>query len=282
MIDTTTVQRSSPLQPGLWRSDPILERYVVPATGSATFEVHCGDQLTIIDPEGGQPCELIAFDSDGKPNPEGLSDRASVTASGFHQMISSGASGSERCLSGLAKRNIDVSQARALPLFGNHTQANEQAEFVAQSSLLCIVCAPGDAMAIDGQMPPTGLKAIIRRAQIVDLTEPRLPDPLADPRLDFRIKKCTADQYTVRAGEFIQIIDVAGRECSDFLALSAPALDRGSERHIDMTTTRTLIGSAYPGPGLFSKYFDRDMNPLVEVVRDTCGRHDTFGLARGA
>jgi aminomethyltransferase len=282
MIDTTTVQRSSPLQPGLWRSDPILERYVVPATGSATFEVHCGDQLTIIDPEGGQPCELIAFDSDGKPNPEGLSDRASVTASGFHQMISSGASGSERCLSGLAKRNIDVSQARALPLFGNHTQANEQAEFVAQSSLLCIVCAPGDAMAIDGQMPPTGLKAIIRRAQIVELTEPRLPDPLADPRLDFRIKKCTADQYTVRAGEFIQIIDVAGRECSDFLALSAPALDRGSERHIDMTTTRTLIGSAYPGPGLFSKYFDRDMNPLVEVVRDTCGRHDTFGLACAA
>ena len=137
-------------------------------------------------------------------------------------------------------------------------------------------------MAIDGQMPPTGLKAIIRRAQIVDLTEPRLPDPLADPRLDFRIKKCTADQYTVRAGEFIQIIDVAGRECSDFLALSAPALDRGSERHIDMTTTRTLIWSAYPGPGLFSKYFDRDMNPLVEVVRDTCGRHDTFGLACAA
>ena len=86
----------------------------------------------------------------------------------------------------------------------------------------------------------------------------------------------------MHAGEYIQIIDVAGRECSDFLALCAAGLDHGKERHIDMTTTRTLMGSGYPGPGLYSKYFDRDMQPLVEVVQDTCGRHDTFGLACAA
>jgi aminomethyltransferase len=86
----------------------------------------------------------------------------------------------------------------------------------------------------------------------------------------------------VHAGEYIQIIDVAGRECSDFLAFSAAGLDQGKERHIDMTTTRTLMGSGYPGPGLYSKYFDRDMEPMVEVIQDTCGRHDTFGLACAA
>jgi aminomethyltransferase len=86
----------------------------------------------------------------------------------------------------------------------------------------------------------------------------------------------------VHAGEYIQIIDVAGRECSDFLAFSRAALDQGKERHIDMTTTRTLVGTGYPGPGLYAKYFDRDMQPLVEVVQDTCGRHDTFGLACAA
>ena len=122
----------------------------------------------------------------------------------------------------------------------------------------------------------------LRRSQLTKLTEPSLPEPLADPRLDLRIDKCTARQYEVRAGEFIQIIDVAGRECSDFLALSAAGLDQGQERHIDMTTTRTLMGSGYPGPGLYAKYFDRDMQPLVEVVQDTCGRHDTFGLACAA
>ena len=39
------------------------------------------------------------------------------------------------------------------------------------------------------------------------------------------------------------------------------------------------MGSAYPQPGLYSKFFDHDLEPLVEVVRDTVGRHDTFGLA---
>ena len=32
-------------------------------------------------------------------------------------------------------------------------------------------------------------------------------------------------------------------------------------------------------PGLQGKFYDLDMVPLVEVVRDTVGRHDTFALA---
>ena len=35
-------------------------------------------------------------------------------------------------------------------------------------------------------------------------------------------------------------------------------------------------------PGLHSKYYDQDMEPLVEVVQDTCGRHDAFALACAA
>ncbi|MCH9000176.1 MAG: DUF1989 domain-containing protein, partial [Proteobacteria bacterium] len=78
---------------------------------------------------------------------------------------------------------------------------------------------------------------------------------------------------------YIQIIDVAGRQCSDFQCFDAASLQRGVERELDVTTTRTLLGAAYPAPGLASKYYDRDMQPLVEVIRDLCGRHDTFGLA---
>ena len=83
----------------------------------------------------------------------------------------------------------------------------------------------------------------------------------------------------MRAGEFIQIIDVRGRQCSDFVAYQQAPLDRGVLRGIDNVTTRTLTGSAYPKPGLFSKFFDAEMNPLVEVVQDTVGRHDSFNLA---
>lgn len=32
-------------------------------------------------------------------------------------------------------------------------------------------------------------------------------------------------------------------------------------------------------PGLHSKYFDMDLNPMLEFVQDTVGRHETFGYA---
>ena len=32
-------------------------------------------------------------------------------------------------------------------------------------------------------------------------------------------------------------------------------------------------------PGLSSKFFDRNQDPLIEVMQDSIGRHDTFGTA---
>jgi aminomethyltransferase len=109
-----------------------------------------------------------------------------------------------------------------------------------------------------------------------------LPDPLADQNQDFRIHKATAEAYEVAAGEFIQIIDVEGRECSDFQCFSAADLGEGIERSLDATMTRSLMGASYPLPGLYSKYFDMNMRPMVEIVQDTVGRHDTFNTACNA
>ncbi len=75
------------------------------------------------------------------------------------------------------------------------------------------------------------------------------------------------------------MIDVKGKQCSDFLAFHAHKLQDGRERGLDATITRTLMGNAYPQPGLYGKFYDLDMDPLVEVIRDTVGRHDTFALA---
>jgi aminomethyltransferase len=86
----------------------------------------------------------------------------------------------------------------------------------------------------------------------------------------------------VKADQFIQIIDVEGKQCSDFLAFHRRKLEDGLERGLDSTVTRTLMGNAYPTPGLQGKFYDADMEPLVEVVRDTVGRHDTFALACNA
>ena len=120
------------------------------------------------------------------------------------------------------------------------------------------------------------------RSRFARRSEAPLPEPLADPLQDIRVNHSTAEAYFVRAGEYIQIIDVAGRQCTDFQCFAARKLDKGEEHPLDVTTTRSMTGQSYPHPGLFSKAFDQGMQPLVEVVRDTVGRHDAFGLACNA
>jgi aminomethyltransferase len=106
-----------------------------------------------------------------------------------------------------------------------------------------------------------------------------LPPPLGDLRDEFTVRRGTASAYELAAGEVVQIIDVEGQQCSDFMAFRAEGLERGAEVMIDSTATRTMVRRAYPGPGLLDKFFDREMRPLLSVVQDTCGQHDTFGLA---
>ncbi|MEM8789393.1 MAG: DUF1989 domain-containing protein [Pseudomonadota bacterium] len=106
-----------------------------------------------------------------------------------------------------------------------------------------------------------------------------LPPPSGAVRDEFTIARGTARAYQLAAGEFVQIIDIEGQQCSDFMAFSARELQAGRTAMIDSTATRTMLRRAYPGPGLFDKFYDRDMAPMLNVVQDTCGRHDTFGLA---
>lgn len=145
---------------------------------------------------------------------------------------------------------------------------------LAKRDSVCRVAAPGPAMRVDENLPPTELHVFVERRGLTR-AEPPLPAPLAEVRAEFRVDRATALAYEVREGEYIQIIDVAGRQCSDFLAFDA----RNRTVGLDATATRTVMGRAYPQPGLFSKFLDADMRPLVEVVQDTVGRHDTFGLA---
>jgi len=106
-----------------------------------------------------------------------------------------------------------------------------------------------------------------------------LPEPLGDVREEFTVPRGTAKAYAVESGELIQIIDVEGQQCSDFMAMNAQALERGAERFIDSTVTRSMVRGAYPVPGLFDKFFDQDIRPLLKLKQDTVGRHDTFAYA---
>lgn len=268
------------LEPGLWHPGKGRERYRVPACGMIAIELYPDDVLTIQNPEGAQTAEVIPFTVKGKGDPGILGITETKRAVGLQEILSGNSESAIKIKSSMESNEFDLSNARAALIFSKDSEAKEEFNFKATSRTTCAIVAPGKEMPVEGlAFPATDLVVFVHRASTSMEFNAELPEPLADPRLDFRIERCTAKAFEVKEGEFIQIIDVMGRECSDFQAFNRRKLDLGIERSIDVTTTRTLMGSNYPSPGLYSKYYDVDMQPLVEIFQDTVGRHDTFGLA---
>ena len=258
------------------------ERQTIPGGGAWLLQLGQGDQITLVNDEGGQAVELIAARPDGRIDAAVLGHTANSDAGGLKAMLALGDSagpGLSRLRLGLARRGIDLAKAGAIRLFGSSTPARSTQAFTAQTAGWLIVCAPGLPMAPDAQDTASPITVEILRAAPRQVGKFDLPDPLADPLLDLRVRSATAETYTVKAGDYIQIIDVDGRQCTDFQCFDARKLDRGLQHALDVTTSRTLMGHAYSMPGLHSKYYDQDWVPLVEVVQDTVGRHDAFAMA---
>ena len=271
--------RAGVITPGL----PILphgvERHPVPGGGSRALRIEKGDEITVQDREGLQPVEMVFF------APNGTSDAAMIGAKGgrdpkgLKAALLGDASGA-RVVAALEKAGFDIGKADGSVVFAEGSHAGDFQTFTAGCDGLLIVCATGGAMEPHEQWAPTEVAVYIRRISPGEPSDKRAPpDPLADPLIDININPGEAKPFEVKKGQFIQVLDVQGRECSDFQAFSLRALDRGFEREIDPTTTRSLMGSLYPAPGIFSKFFSSDQEPLIEIIQDTVGRHDTFGLA---
>lgn len=254
--------------------DPFVETYLVRPGGATVVVLEPDERLTVVDAYGGQVAELTVLSPEGMDDAAALGTRAEAPATVLRSLVRNG----NGFLRKLAAPRLDPEQALALRLFENTSPPGTSQSFLAERPVTVVVAAPAGRI-LDGAPPPSDLLVEIRRTTPRAYGQIELPAPLAEPRLDFRIDKATAQTYEVKAGEYIQVIDVEGRQCSDFLAFHRGRLEDGVERGLDATVTRSLTGNAYPAPGLFGKFYDADMNPLVEVVRDTVGRHDTFQLA---
>ena len=260
------------MRPGMSALASGEERYTVRGGGAIAVSIHDGDHVRVVDVEGMQRCEIVAADAAGVVDPAILGARGDSDASGLKQILSTDSENVRSVRSGLERRGADLANARAVTLFGGESRPGDAGEFTVSRDGLLIVAAPGAPMAVGSQDTATPIRVHIRRSGIRRPNETLLPEPLADPLQDIRVHKATAEAY-------LQIIDVAGRQCTDFQCFSARKLDKGLEHPLDVTTTRSLMGKSYPLPGLLSKAFDQDLEPLVEVVRDTVGRHDSFALA---
>lgn len=281
MVRSAVASKANPriVTPDVASLDPGVERYVVRGGGSAVFALELGDRLELALLEGGQPVEVVAFGKGGKSDLGALGLKGRGKPEGLQRILASGSEDAERVRFGLFRRGLDVGRASCAKLFGKDAPAGEAVDLKAERAVVAVVSAPGQSMLVWDQTPATDVLVFISRARVLPRGEIRLPEPLAEPRLDITINIASAESFEVAEGEYIQILDVAGRQCSDFLAFNRRALDKSQVRGIDSTTTRSALGLAYPKPGLLSKFFDQDRQALVEVVRDTVGRHDTFGLA---
>ena len=266
--------------PGLPLLPHGVERYVVPGGGSRGIKIDKGDEITVVDREGLQLGEMVFFAPDGSSDAGMIGAKGSGQAEHLTNLLSSGDLSGRKVLIALETSGFNIKNGDAIRIFGEGSKSGDNVDFFASSDGLLIVSAPGEKMLPQAQNGSTELIVYVRRSnpgQGKGGLAP--PDPLADPILDLNIQPGSATAYEVKKGEYIQVLDVQGRECSDFQAFSLRALDRGLERDIDPTTTRSLMGSLYPTPGIFSKYWTSDQEALIEIVQDTCGRHDTFGLA---
>lgn len=263
---------------GLSRSQ---ERYVVPGGGVIVVQIAPGDRIEVINDEGGQRCALLSAHADGRVDCGLLGWQPDISAEGIGQMFAQ-TPALARVRAGLLKRGISLEGARAIGLFGDTSRAGEAVFFTVQGAGWAVIAAPAAPMDFQAQDTATPLSVLITRAQARTTGQFALPDPLADPVLDLRVRSATAQAYRVKAGDYIQVMDVDGRQCTDFQCFDARKLDQGIAHPLDVTTTRTIQHHAYPMPGLHAKYFDQDTTPLVEVIQDTCGRHDAFAMACAA
>ena len=267
-------------EPGLNVLPPGVERHVINAGGLTGLQIFPDDEIQIINDEGNQICEIVCFDKNGKSELGILNLKVNDKASFIRKILTKKVESSLITNHQLKKRNLNINEANSAIVFDNDTPNGEKLKFKSKDKCYVIFAAPQNEMLISDQNPSSDLTLFIKRSKIKDDKELSIiPDPVYEPNYEKNIDRQTAISYQVKEGDYIQIISPAGRQCSDFVAFDSRKLDKGIEKGLDWQTTRTFMGNTFPGPGLFSKFYDTDHEPLVEVIRDTVGKHDTFNLA---
>ncbi len=82
--------------------------------------------------------------------------------------------------------------------------------------------------------------------------------------------------HTVERGQILRILDLEGNQAVDTLFYNAA----DTEERYDANHTVRAQGNIYLGTG--SRLLSNLGNPMLTIVADTCGRHDTLGGACSA
>ena len=276
-LENYNVRQTSPIILGKAGLPKNTERYVVSGMEMIFVDLFKDDELSIINIEGSQVCEMTFFNNSG--NCDAIVNKDFNSNANFiKEKIQS--EKYRNIIQNLKKRKLNFQNLKSFNFFNSESLSGEKINLNIEKNGFALIAAPGHNMEVGASNVATDFYVYIKRNNKENRkNEAIFPEPLADIKDEILINSSTAKSYEVQKGDFIQVIDLYGRQCSDFNVFDSEALQKGREYSIDPTATRSLVGSSYPMPGLASKFFDRNQDPLVEVMQDSIGRHDTFGTA---
>ena len=176
--------------PGLMILPPGVERYYVEGGGLSVLEVLPEDKLEIVNDEGKQTCEVIAFNSKGKCDLSILNLKENADAGFSKKTISK-----DEKISKLFKRkNIDLNKAKSSIIFDKDCPVGEKITLKSKDKCTVMIAAPGEAMNVHNQNSPTDLTIFLNKSKFEDKEEQYvLPEPLGDVTHEKFIKRRTAE-----------------------------------------------------------------------------------------
>ena len=254
------------------------EIYQIHGGEAISIDLKSGDSVEIVDVEGDQKCSIIAFNSKKTSALSSLNWNTKPN-NDSNKILSSDCSDMLKAI--LDVNKIKSNDLNSTELFADSSPADTRQSFGIKNDLICVFDAKGGPMQVDQQNSPTEILINVLRKNPTNPSD-RLPEPLASASKEIRVKDSSAVAYKVKAGQYIQIIDVEGQQCSDFQAFLVEDLNNNEELCLDPTVTRSQMLASYPAPGTHDKFYNQNSIPLVEVIQDTVCRHDTFGLACNA
>jgi aminomethyltransferase len=255
--------------------------YRVAGQQAIRLSMHAGDTVVFYADDAVQGCDVLVLNNLGEAAPSLLLKAEPSIAKNTLIQLAQTSSSSVYLQSQLTEWGVpENALEQALCFTPEHFPKLEASE-----ELVLIVIAAGVSMSVEEQKPTTELLVAHTYHGLSNNHSIPAPlgifkgEPIGKPIEDIHVPHSSARTYTVKAGQWIQIIDVQGKQCSDFLAFDKTQLEQGEELTLDGTVTRTMNGHSVPTPGLFSRFYDQNLHTMIEVVQDTVGRHDSFLMA---
>lgn len=227
-----------------------MRHYRIPGQGALRLRVKPGETLRISSADQLQCCELLPVNGEARQVLDALLPAERGPAQLFRRQLEGSRRSAQQLQAQLAQAGVDSQRVEGWLLSAQQLPL----ELVLPEEgppLDMVLLAPGEDMEVEQQQPATellvehGCRA--RSAEELPLPYSSATTPPV-PVQEIHIPHSSARVYKVKAGQWIQISDVAGKQCSDFIAFDLEALERGEEVSLDGTATRTLAGVALPQP----------------------------------